>query len=226
MGQRICSEDGCERAGVSRGLCNTHYGRWWRANGNKKPCIVEGCGKPRHGHGLCPMHRRRWEQEGKLGEAESTKRRYTDTDQCAMPGCPERPYGLGYCSRHYWRLKHHGTPGPTGRMRREMGTGNYDKSGYIRRTVNGEMRFEHRRVMEERLGRQLLPVETVHHKNGIRDDNRLENLELWVTWGAQPHGQRVADLIAFIVEHYPTQVTAMLRRQRRGEKPTDHPTLW
>lgn len=53
--------------------------------------------------------------------------------------------------------------------------------------------------MEEALGRPLKPGETVHHRNGIRNDNRPKNLQLRVS-GKHPRGQAVEDLLAFARE--------------------------
>jgi hypothetical protein len=74
------------------------------------------------------------------------------------------------------------------------------KAGYVmvrvekhpRGGANGYV-FEHILVMEEILGRHLSPDETVHHRNGVRDDNRPRNLELWIR--PQPTGVRVQDAV-------------------------------
>src|SRR3546814_18680564 len=85
----------------------------------------------------------------------------------------------------------------TNKLRADYGTGRYKKNGYVmvfqkdhprRSGSRGNYVFEHIVVMEKHLGRYLEKDENVHHINGVRDDNSIGNLELWVK--TQPTGIR------------------------------------
>jgi endogenous inhibitor of DNA gyrase (YacG/DUF329 family) len=119
-------------------------------------------------------------------------------EQCGKP--LKRGYGDKYCSKKCAGLS----------KRHENGY--LVPSGYIMMTVEDGRRVpQHRYVMEQMVGRVLFPEETVHHKNGIRDDNDPSNLELWTN--AHPYGQRVKDLISFVVKQYRAEVLEQLKHQ-------------
>jgi hypothetical protein len=114
---------------------------------------------------------------------------------CVIDGCENLQNARGWCYTHYYRWKRHGNPMTL------VNKGYYLSAGYVKvldpRKI-GKYTGQHRLVMEQMIGRELLQHENVHHKNGDKADNRPENLELWSKM--QPSGQRPEDKIQYALE--------------------------
>ncbi|MER5912323.1 HNH endonuclease [Streptomyces sp. NPDC001982] len=216
----MCSVEGCEQKAYARGYCNRHYQRVLKSDDpgpvglmrmpDNMTCTVEGCTNPNKSRGYCRMHAHRMQRYGEPNPpglvGRGGPRGPKPSKPCSVEDCDRmiRGGGNGLCKLHYERKRRTGEVGLIGPMVRAKGEGTVGKDGYRRvKPPGGSKVLEHRAVMEKVIGRPLRSDETVHHKNGVRDDNRIENLELWSK--SQPAGQRVADKLAWarqILEHY------------------------
>ena len=204
--------------GLADGLCQSHHRRRLAGKDMDKPlkqpvkgrtCSHPGCDRLMQHSQLCEIHRHRKRRDKDMDapQLRQHKNPRRGVAPCSVEGCTRKYFAQGLCNMHYQRLKTTGDlggPDPTKVKGGQITKCN--RTGYLNH--HGLKKGVHRIVMEEMLGRELRKGETVHHKNGVRDDNRPENLELWVS--AHQGGQRVEDLIAFVAENYPEELRALL----------------
>lgn len=211
----LCTTVGCDRPNYARRFCMAHYQRSVKGLDMDAPirrayrgetCTVEWCDKRPVGRGLCSMH---WQRDKSGVDMHKPPREYVRwaSNDCSIRPCPKPRAQGGFCSGHYSRHirgadMHAPWVDDVDVEDPDTWPSYVNSGGYVVLNTsqggNDRRILQHRWVMQKHLGRELLEHETVHHINGKRCDNRIENLELWSS--RHPSGQRVEDKVLFAIE--------------------------
>lgn len=169
------------------------------ANGT---CSVDGCEKPIKHSGLCSMHAERKRRTGDPGEARPRRRPHgAAPEPCRLDGCskPAIGYSHGLCQMHAWRVRNYGDPHheqPKQRIRKD-GYRAIWKPDHPLAYSDGYV-LEHRMVVHD-AGIEVPDGHHVHHVNGDKLDNRLENL---VVLDGADHTRRHLAEQGYVVNQY------------------------
>lgn len=168
----------------------------------RQPCSFDGCDRLRAAKDLCQTHYKQQLLGKPLTPFTPKKSKGSQRDlPCQFNECEHRARTHMLCDGHYSQER----SGKELRALTKPLNRFIDKNGYVYLSnidhPNAKHRgriAEHRLIMSNHLGRPLLPHENVHHINGDKLDNRIENLELWSR--SQPSGQRIKDKTAWAKE--------------------------
>lgn len=246
--QTECSVEGCHGALKGHGLCNKHYQRL-KAHGDPLGggvervkltgrCDVKGCDRPDAARGYCRLHYDRLIAHGDPLYEPGPK---YENEVCAVDGCGKRREAREWCKLHYWRWKRHGDPRvtrktPSGAPKKFMAKAAVYRGqdcliwpylrlgrGYAAINQDGQPRYVHRLLCEQRNGPPPTPEHEVAHSCGRGHEGCVNPNHLrWATVKENSadrigHGTMVRGEDHFRTRLTATDVLDIRRRAAAGE---------